>query len=353
MRTPDYSPLDDALDAIAPHGITLANGNFNHAPMVAEALCALGFPEAVQPWLAEYRPRMQPRPLTARRIDNNDWRDALGQRERFADWALFFANELEGAAWPAVIDCWTARLAPGFCAAATHGVIRVGHAVHGLSEHETPSRRRELADALASWAASWQRLPEGDTRRVEPMPLREAIGRVPIVPPELRRRGNITAALAVLGEFPPFFPVIGWLGVDGPIRPLIAELTELFARVYLANAHDIPTTIAFIHAVTSPTALGNIAPHISDATADTLLRYAWQSCCALFACYGRGPAFAEDVQPSAKDEDELAQQAVAHGDEHVIKFTEACLGRHSIAASAAYLAAANHVAEAIPRRRPG
>ena len=66
MRTPCYSSLDDALDEIAPFSIELKNGNSNHAPMVAEALCALGHPEAVRPWLSRYRERMQLRPARRR-----------------------------------------------------------------------------------------------------------------------------------------------------------------------------------------------------------------------------------------------------------------------------------------------
>jgi Questin oxidase-like len=194
-------------------------------------------------------------------------------------------------------------------------------------------------------------LPEDDRRCGEVMPLAQAVRSVPIVPPERRLRGNITAALAVLGEFPQFLPVIGWFGSDGPIEPQIAQLTEVFARVYLANARDIPTAIAFIHAVTSPSALGNIVPHLEQATARSLLRYAWQSCSALYACYGSGSAFVDDLPSCDKSAEELAAQAVGHGDEHVIKFTEACLGRHGIAASAAYLAAADHVAKVVPRRR--
>jgi hypothetical protein len=85
MRQPLYTSLDDALDAIAPFGIELKNGNSNHAPMVAEALCALGRPEAVMPWIARYQERMSPRPLAANRIRRHDWRSALGRRERFSD----------------------------------------------------------------------------------------------------------------------------------------------------------------------------------------------------------------------------------------------------------------------------
>jgi hypothetical protein len=42
MRAPSYSPLDEALEILAPYGIELKNGNSNHGPMVAEALCAMG-----------------------------------------------------------------------------------------------------------------------------------------------------------------------------------------------------------------------------------------------------------------------------------------------------------------------
>ena len=58
MRTPSYTSLDDALESVALYGIELKNGNINHAPMVAEALCALGYPDAVTPWMARYRERI-------------------------------------------------------------------------------------------------------------------------------------------------------------------------------------------------------------------------------------------------------------------------------------------------------
>ena len=119
---------------------------------------------------------------------------------------------------------------------------------------------------------------------------RQAIAQVPLVPPGRRRAGNIVAALAALGDFPEFYPVIGMIDAEGPLAPLIADLTEMFARVYLANAHDIPTAIAFIHAVTSHAALGNIVPHVGEATARIALRHAWQCGCGLYACYGGGTA---------------------------------------------------------------
>jgi len=351
MRAPSYASLDDALEILALYDIALKNGNSNHAPMVAEVLCAVGRPDGVLPWIERYRERMVPRPEARDRIGRHDWRAALGDRARFTDWSAFFADELKEAPWRDVLDRWVERLTPGFCAAATHGVIRVGHAARSLAEGETSQRRRELADAFASWAATYQELPAGDPVANGTMTPREAITRVPIVPPERRQyAGNITASLGMLSGLPEFAPAIGLIDTSGDLAPLVSELTELFTRVYLANAHDIRTTIAFIHSVTSPAALGNIAPQVSDRTVRAALRYAWQAGCGLYACFGGDTAAVEEIEPCQEDEDELVDRALAHGDEHVIKFTEACLHRNSFSPSPAYLAAADHVLGMIPRR---
>lgn len=350
MRTPLYTTLDGALDTISPYGIELRNGNSNHAPMVAEALCAMGRPEAVMSWIARYRERMAPRPSPINRIRREGWRAALGRRERFADWSGFFGERLSEAPWRDVLDHWVCTLAPGFCAAATHGVIRVGHAVRSLAADETSPRLRELADALAGWAATWQELPAGNRTANGTMRPRQAIAQIPIVLPERRRPGNIVTALGALTGFPEFAPAIGLLDISGDINLLVAELTRTFVRVYLANAHNIPTVIAFIHGVTSHAALGTIAPHVGDASARIALRYAWQAGCGLYACYGSGTAMAKDFEPPDEDEASLINHAIANSDEHVIKFTEACLSRYAVDPSPAYLAAAAHVTGIIRRR---
>src|ERR1700730_8683935 len=108
MRAPSYTSLDDALETLSGYGTALKNGNSNHAPMVAEALCAMGRPDAVMPWVARYSDRMMPRPSVRDRIYGEDWRSALGERNRFAEWAAFFGEELQKAAWSEVLDCWMA-----------------------------------------------------------------------------------------------------------------------------------------------------------------------------------------------------------------------------------------------------
>jgi hypothetical protein len=316
--------------------------------MAAEALCALGRPDAVMPWIGRYRARMLPCPVAGDCILPADWRGALGQRERYADWAGLFAEALREAPWRVVLDRWVGRLAAGFCAAATHGVIRVGHAARSLAAAETPARQRELALALASWAATYQELPAAIGRRGAMLQHR-ALAAVPVIPADERPAGgNIVSALGMLGELPGFAEVVGLIDPEGDLGALIAEMAELFARIYLANAHDLRTAIAFVHGVTGVMALANIAPEIGEATARAALPYAWQAGCGLYACFGGAAPVADAAAPAGVDPDELIERAVAHGDEHVIKFTEACL--HRLSAAPACLAAAAHVSGVIPRR---
>jgi hypothetical protein len=351
MPAPSYTSLDEALENLAGCGIELRNGNSNHAPMVAEALCAMGRPDAVMPWIARYREKMLCRSPALHRIYRADWRGALGERGRFTDWAAFFGEELQEAPWSQVLNRWVARLAPGFCAAATHGVIRVGHAVRSLADAETPCRLRELADALGSWAATYQELPGAHHVASKTMPPRQAIAKVAVIPPDRRRPlGNITAALGMLDDFPEFAPVIGLIDIDGDIAALLSELTEVFASVYVANAYDVLTSIVFIHGVTSLAALGNIAPLVNNETARSTLRYAWQAGCGLFACFGSGAAAAPVIELRHADPDSLVDRAVANGDEHVIKFTEACLQRCALSPSPTYFAAVDSALRLMQRR---
>jgi hypothetical protein len=90
------------------------------------------------------------------------------------------------------------------------------------------------------------------------------------------------------------------------------------------------TTIVFIHGVISLAALRSIIPNVGEATARLALRYAWQCGCALYACFGTETG-GEETPSCAEDAVRLIDRALANGDEHVIKFTEACLRRHSLA----------------------
>ena len=128
----NYARHDEALGLLKRLGADLTNGMTSHVPMVAEALAAMGEASAAITWVGAHRKTVVPRSAASEPIKAEAWRAALGQRWRFADWSVLFADEIARDGWRVVCDRWVGRLAPGFPAAATHGVIRVGHAARAL-----------------------------------------------------------------------------------------------------------------------------------------------------------------------------------------------------------------------------
>lgn len=339
----DYSALDETLEIMAPMGPELGNGFSNHAPMAIEAMCAMRRADAVMPWFERYRHSLAPRHSRVARLTNDNWRSALGDQRRTEDWFEFFRNELEEQSWQSVLDEWAARLAPGLMAAATHGVIRTGHATRALTLEDTPARRRELADGLAYWAADYMPLPAQRHSSAHAMPS-EAIAQVRMTPAEIRRAnpGSLTDALAGLDSFAPFKAALDAVDPSGDPHAFLSDLTATFARVFLANARDTYTSIAFVHAVTGPSALRPILPYLRDATSHSALAYAWQAAAAMYATFGTNANLSHPDELKVGDQDELIERAIACGDEHAIKFTEVCLREHALNPDPAFLAAADH-----------
>lgn len=340
---------DSALDFLAGYGHDLANGFTSHAPMVVEALASLGRPDAVRPWLDAYRPQLLPRPAPRLPLAAADWRAALGREERTADWMAFLGAELDEAPWREVLARWLPRLAPGYCGGALHGALRVAHAARALSRSETPARVRELGDALGAWAASYQTLPAAPARGASRRAPADAIAAVPLQPSGERRfRGSIVSALEGLAGFASFAPVIDWIDASAAPERAISSLTQAFARVYLGNARDALTTIVFVHGITGAAALRSLVPHTDAAGTRELIRHAWQAGAALYASFGSAaPDAAWPVGPLPEPAT-LAAAAVAHGDDHAIKLTAACLGEYAQLPDPVFLHAARHALGALP-----
>jgi questin oxidase-like protein len=325
----DDGALDLALERLARTGPEYAGGLANHAPMAAEALVTLGRSDAVASWVERYASRLSPPPSASDPIPRDAWQPALGRRERVGDWAAFFRRELAEASWPQVLRAWVPRLAPGFVAVATHGAIRTGHAARALSARETPPRLNELSEGLAYWAANFTRLPESDAATGKARPS-EAIAGLELLPASERRSGGfITARLAGLERFAPFRDVAARVAVNGDPSAFFSDLTRTFARVYLENATP-GKVITFVHAVTGPSAARLLLPYADAAGTRALMRYAWQAAAALFVAMGDRPAGASGRDPAPLGAEALVERAVANGDEHAIKLTEACLREDAI-----------------------
>jgi hypothetical protein len=117
--------------------------------------------------------------------------------------------------------------------------------------------------------------------------------------------------------------------------------------VLIANAHDVLGAIVFVHGVTGLTAIRSLLPLLEPETARRMVRYGWQASAALYATFGSALPERRDVD-ARTDVASLVEAAVAHGDEHAIKLTEACVREDAIRPSAAYLAAARRAIELLP-----
>jgi hypothetical protein len=351
--------LDAALSLLHDTEPESRQGLSTHAPMVAEALCSLGRGERAVAWVETYRGPLLRLPVARQKIRREDWRAALGGRpesssweaalERWADWRELFHAELAEAPWTDVLDTWAGRLAPGLCAAATHGVIRTAHAARAMGRRETAVRRAELARGLAYWASAYQELPARPGTEAPANTYAHALDRLPLyteahagVP-----TGNIVNGLREAGRLAGFANARDLVATPADVSAALSELTRTAARAYLRHGTQGRTvaTIAFIHGVTGPTALRRIMPHVRPETARAALPYAWQAVAGIYAAYARRENPPREPGEAKRAPEELVTRAVANGDEHAIKFTEALLAEHSIRPDPAYLAAAEDVVE--------
>ncbi len=226
-----------------------------------------------------------------------------------------------------------ARLAPGMAAAATHGVIRTGHAVRALRDGETAARRSELGQALGYWAALWQPVPA-----LVPAGRRTVRDALPAVPHLTRQQGRAGERLTALADQE------GWAAAVTALAPVVdpaavlSEVVDAALRTYAGRAHGNP--VMLVHAVTAPAAVALILPSLDPRLHRAAAETAWTTSAALTAAYA-APSPRPARVPAASVEDAVAQ-ALAHGDAHVVKLTEAAVraadGRAGLQAAACAVA---------------
>ncbi len=334
--------MENALSLLAPTGPEYAGRLANHGPMAAQALVALERPDAVVPWVETYKKRLLAHPGGTRPIDPKAWREALGDNDRVGDWIVLFRGQLEERPWKIVLSEWTVRFSPGVVAAAFHGAIRTAHAVRSLEQQETPARVRELAEGLGYWAATYNALPESATPGKPPAGRRPsvAIMGVPILPRDKQiSYGNITDRLTPLDSFPLFLSVADSVDASGDPGAFMSDLTETFAMVYLASATR-GTVITFLHGVTGPAAVRTLLPYVSAEEQRRLLRYTWQACASFSSSAGGKTAPPPSPGTPLPSREELTDRAIATGDEHSIKFTDACFREYALNPKPVYILAA-------------
>lgn len=351
--------LEEAYERLHRTGPEFNGWLSNHGPMAAEAMARHGHAQNVGPWLDRYGRRLEEFPRGTGPI-GPDWREALGDPRRIADWTVFFTRQTAEEPWRQVLGTWWPRLLPGAAAAATHGIIRTGHAVRALlADGEDPAHVTELAHGLAYWAARWQSIPGAqEPARPSPAAGTQAAGLTPAaalaaVPRIADQSGGIRDRLPRLAGLPGWQAALTAPYLQEPERAgaWLAGLADAAVIRYLRYAHGEPTML--VHSATAPTAVLRALPALSQDLWVPSVAAAWDAAAALTAIYAApepAPPGALPVAPAGHGaDDEIFARAVAHGDEHVIKFADTAADVHARTGDPAALAAAVRAVELIPR----
>jgi len=363
MMTGARGTLDEAYERLHVTGPEFDGWLSNHGPMVAEAMVRRGHAASVHRWLDGYTRRLEEFPRGTAPV-GDDWREALGDPRRVADWTAYFRGEVSGQPWRAVLGVWWPRLLPGVAAAATHGVIRVGHAARALlADGEDAVHVTELAHGLAYWAARWQPVPGAAGLRLTtagggPVALvaagPSAAEALAVVPRIADQSGGIRERLGRLAALP------GWpAALAAPAIPTsaaeissgLAALADAATIRYLSYGHG--NGIMLVHSATAPAAVLRTLPALDTALWGPSLAASWAAAAALTAVYApAAPAARTELpRPPARPQaaDDTFARAVEHGDEHVIKFADAAADVYARTGNADALAAAIRAAELIER----
>jgi hypothetical protein len=335
--------MDEALEILAQTGPEYQGGLANHGPMASEALIAMGRPDAVVNWVERYKKSLQPHATPTGKINKPEWQQSLGNFNLSAEWIAFFNRELKEKPWRSVLNEWITNLAPGLSAAAGHGLLRTAHITRRLAKKETQRRLHELAEGLGYWAARYQILPSNEKKPAKQLLPSQAINQLKLLPTEQRLIGaSVMRGLLKLEDFPPFADVINMVDTSGDPEKFISNLTEAFAMVYVENPSR-RYIISFIHAVTAPSAIRLMLPSLSNEAKHGILRYGWQLAAGIYSAFGE--TLIKSKPDANESKEDLIDRAVKNGDEHAIKFTEACLREYALNPKPVYLLAARMVSE--------
>jgi hypothetical protein len=308
MATLTYvDAMGEALDRLRGVGYEHGGKLVNHAPMAAEALATMGYADVVPTWvdhnlkIRRYHERPQPRwALSA--ADEADWRPALGDFARVADWSAMFERELTERPWTDVLQTWWPRLLPGMSGVMTHGVIRTAHAVRSMAraDGDNGPQRAELAQGLGYWAARYS---------------------VHVPPAESDQDGD--GAMAAFDE-------------------LVAVSSGHYVRT--PQGHPVP----LIHAITGPAAVRLVCQYLPTDQHWPSYRAARANSEWMRSYYGSSSvpdgSDADEIAPlDATAEAALIADAVELGDEHAIKLAEVAVRHNALAPDHRY-AVASHAA---------
>lgn len=289
------------------YGGTLAN----HLPMALAALEAMGADDArLGEFANAYSGKLEPLVSVHASIVPGSEQEHLGSSAAFPAWVDYFTGAIAARGNEAVLREWADRLMEGAGSGAFHGLIRVGYAIEIASD-------REMAHALAYWAAAFARLAvlPALTGAELPAAVFAAMSRDPRLAGRRFPGRNIVERTVAAASDPACPAMVARVG--GPALTL-GQLAEAMIRCYAASGN-----FTILHGVTGCHALHLLLPFVRDPKA--ALAYHWQALAAAWLGAGSPPVEGWALEGSDNlDWDAILAAATRCDDEHDVKFAYSC-----------------------------
>ncbi|HXF80756.1 MAG TPA: questin oxidase family protein [Usitatibacter sp.] len=283
----------------------------SHYPMALVSLDAMGADDAaLDRFGGRYLANLEPIGSAVVTIAPGDEAAHMGSPRAFPEWVAYFDAAIAADGIEGVLARWIDRLLPAVAAGAFHGAIRTAYAL------ETGSPR-EVAHALAYWAAAYESLPElpppaGGLSCDEVL---DAVARDPAFAGKRPPGSNILERTTAAARKP---ELAAHVAATDPSRLDLDAVARALIRAYAASGN-----FTLLHGVTGTHAFRLLAPHASEP--DAALRDLWA---ALVAAYvGAGAPCVEGWGLSGADSLDwpaIHGRALDRDDEHDIKLAYTC-----------------------------
>jgi hypothetical protein len=325
-------PLDVVLTRFHATAPTYDGGMSNHGPMVLEALEAAG--------LASFVPRFSEAALKNLEPlgDAGDEERVLGDG-REAAWIAHYRRRIAEASVELVVRDALPSLLPGAMAGATHGLIRLSHAIRGWTRAPSAVREEEVAHALGYWASAYQVLP-GEVGTAPSVDLHTAMAGLPeLSEAQQSKAGMIFDRVRALDGSQAFVDAIATVDLrEQTSSNFISELVGIASRLMLTASS---AGFAYLHAITATAAIRPLLPFV-DGSAELAVRHAIFHCvAALHTAHGGSKAWLAWTPPeSLPDVKTLPLDAARSGGEHAVKLAVAVAVEDALRPDPALLCAA-------------
>ena len=283
----------------------------SHYPMALVSLDAMGADDAaLDRFGAHYLANLEPIGRAVVTIAPGDEAAHLGSPRAFPEWVAYFDAAIAADGTDDVLARWIDRLLPAVAAGAFHGAIRTAFALEAGSP-------RELAHALAYWAAAYETLRElppaaGSSSCDEVL---AAVARDPSFAGKRPPGRNIVECTKAAARMP---ELAGYVASTDPARLDLDAIARALIRAYAASGD-----FTLLHGVTGTHAFRLLSPHASHPAA--ALHDLWSALVA--ACVGAGAPPVEGWGLEGTDSLDwpaIHARALQREDEHDIKLAYSC-----------------------------